>query len=244
MHAMLVADPATSAIVHLRMANVDTATQTTALARSHHDPRAIALEVLRASGVGLLAGRVLLPTPRLVAIARQGLAKVKVVESIDLVPGEGEVRIQTVLQMAGSATRVVVRFAIASFHINEKGGALMLRLLEPPTFSGKNGGKGGGLLGMIGTFGEAALTSLGPEKTLQALAEFVGPPVKARNDLLIVDLGSIPQLKKALGQETVVGRVGEVVNVSGANFRPGGLEITLQIRRKPILASLRQRLFG
>lgn len=226
------------------MANVDTATQTTALARSNPDPRAVALDVLRASGIGLLAGRVLIPTPRIVAIARQGIAKVKVIESIDLVPGEGEVRIHTVLQMAGSATRVVVRFSIAAFHVNDKGGALLLRLLEPPTFSGKNGGKGGGLLGMIGTFGEAALTSMGPEKILLTLAEFIGPPVKARNDLLIVDLGSIPQLKKALGQETVLGRVGEVVNVVGANFRPGGLEITLQIQRKPIFASLRQRLFG
>lgn len=223
---------------------VDAAPPTTALARSNNDPRAMALEVLRASGIGLLAGRVLIPTPRLVAIARQGLAKVKVVESIDLVPGEGEVRIHLVLQMAGSATRVVVRFSIAAFHINEKGGALLLRLLEPPTFSGKNGGKGGGLLGMIGTFGEAALSSMGPERILLTIAEFIGPPIKARNDLLIVELGKIPQLKKALGQETVLGKVGEVVNVSGANFRPGGLEITLQIQRKTIFSSLRQRFLG
>ncbi|MBI2388210.1 MAG: hypothetical protein HYV09_01225 [Deltaproteobacteria bacterium] len=215
---------------------------TTALARP--DSRALAMEVLRASGIGLLAGRVLIPTPRLVAIARDALAKVKAVESIDLVPGEGEVRIHLVLQMAGSATRVVVRVAVAAFHVNDKGGALLLRLLEPPTFSGKNGGRSSGLLGMIGTFGEAALSSMGPERILQTVAEFIGPPVKARRDLLILDLGSIPRLKKALARETVVGRVGEIVHVSGARFRPGGLEITLQIQRAPILASLRQRLFG
>jgi hypothetical protein len=204
----------------------------------------MAIEVLRASGIGLLAGRVLIPTPRLAAIARQALAKVSVVESIDLVPADGEVRIHLVLNMMSSTSRVVVRVGIAAFHLNEKGGALFLRLLEPPTFAGKNGGKSGGLLGMIGAFGEAALTSMGPEKILQTVAEFLGKPIRAKGDLLIVELGNIPKLKEMLAKETVLGRVGEVVNVSGANFRPGGLEITVQVHRKTIISSLRQRFLG
>lgn len=225
-------------------AQTSTGTTTTALARTNGDPRQMAIDVLRASGLGLLAGRVLIPTPRLANIARQALAKVKVVESIDLVPAEGEVRIHLVIQMMGNATRVVVRVGIAAFHLNEKGGALFLRLLEPPTFAGKNGGKSGGLLGMIGAFGEAALTSMGPDKIVQTVAEFLGKPLRAKGDLLIIELGNIPKLKEMLGKETVLGRVGEIVNVSGANFRPGGLEVTVQLHRKPIFASLRQRFLG
>lgn len=204
----------------------------------------MAFEVLRASGVGLLAGRVLIPTPRLVALARQGIAKVKVVESIDLSTADGEVRINMVLNMMGSTSRVVVRVGIAAFHLNEKGGAFLLRLLEPPTFAGKNGGKSNGLLGMIGTFGEAALTSMGPEKIVQTVAEFIGKPVRAKNDLLIVDLGAIPKLKETLAKETVLGRVGEIVNITGANFRPGGLEITVQLQRRTIFSALRTRFLG
>jgi hypothetical protein len=219
-------------------------TTTTALAPRSSDPRTIGLEVLRASGIGLLAGRVLIPTPRLAAIARQALAKVKVVESIDLVPADGEVRIHLVLNMMGSSSRVVVRVGIAAFHLNEKGGALFLRLLEPPTFAGKNGGKSGGLLGMIGAFGEAALTSMGPNKIVETVAEFLGKPIRAKNDLLIIDLGSIAKLKDALMKETIFGRVGEVVNVTGANFRPGGLEVTVQLQRRSVLKTLRTRFLG
>lgn len=225
------------------MAAQTTATSTTALA-PRPDPRAMALEVLRASGIGLLAGRVLIPTPRLAAIARQALSKVKSVESIDLVPAEGEVRIHLVLNMMGSASRVVVRVGIAAFHLNEKGGALFLRLLEPPTFAGKNGGKSGGLLGMIGAFGEAALTSMGPDKIVQTVAEFLGKPLRAKNDLLILDLGSIGKVREALTKDTLFGRVGEIANVTGANFRPGGLEVTVQLQRRTIFNSLRTRFLG
>lgn len=204
----------------------------------------MAFDVLRASGIGLLAGRVLIPTPRLTAIARQGLAKVKVVESIDLVPAEGEMRIHLVLNMMGSTSRVVVRVGIAALHLNEKGGGLFLRLLEPPTFAAKNGGKSNGLLGMLGTFGEAALTSMGPDKICATVAEFIGKPLRAKNDLLIIDLGAIPKLRDMLVKETILGRIGEVVNVTGASFRPGGLEVTVQLQRKKIFNSLSRRFLG
>lgn len=207
--------------------------------------RALVIDLLRASGLGLLRGRVLIPTPRLVAIARQALAKVKVVESLELVPADGEVRIHLVLQMMGNATRVVVRVGVASFHLSERGGALMLRLLEPPTFAGKHGGKSGGVLGMIGAFGEAALSSMGPERIVATVAEFLGPPLRAKGDMLVIDLGAIPAVKKGLARETPVGVVGEVVNVSGARFRPGGLEITVQMRAKTMFGALRDRvLYG
>lgn len=221
--------------------------KTTALARTQDDradPRALAIDVLRASGFGLLRGQILLPTPRLVAIARAALANVKAVESLELVPAEGEVRMHLVLQMMGNTMRVVVRLAIASFHLHERGGALRLRVLEPPTFAGKHGGKSGGVLGMIGAFGEAALTSMGPERIVATVSEFIGPPLSAKADLLSIDLGSIPALRNALGRETIVGKIGDIANVSGARFRPGGLEVTVQIRPRTILSSLRGRLFG
>lgn len=227
-------------------AETTTPATTTALTKrnGNGDPRTVALELVRASGFGLLRGRILIPTPRLVSIARDALAKVKVVESLELVPAEGEVRIHLVLRMMGNATRVVVRVGVASFHLNERGGALRLRLLEPPTFAGKYGGKSGGVLGMIGAFGEAALSSMGPEKIVATVAEFLGPPLTAKDDMLMVDLGSIPAIKKNLARETVVGKIGEIANVSGARFRPGGLEISLSIQRRPILDTLGRRFFG
>ncbi len=219
---------------------------TTALARrdSSVEARTAALEVVRASGFGLLRGKILVPTPRIVAIVRQGLANVKVVESFEIVPADGEARMHLVLQMMGNAQRVVVRLAVASFHLHDKGGALRLRLLESPTFAGKHGGKGGGLLGMIGAFGEAALTSMGPEKIVATVAEFLGKPLKAKDDMLIIDIGQIPSLKKALARETVIGKIGDIVNVTGARFRPGGLEITVQLRPRTVFGSLRKSLFG
>src|SRR3954471_5257972 len=98
---------------------------TTALTKrnGNSDASALAFEVLRASGIGLLRGKVLIPTPRLVAIARQALAKVSVVESIELVPAEGEVRVHLVMRMMGNVTRVVVRVGVASFAINERSSA-------------------------------------------------------------------------------------------------------------------------
>jgi hypothetical protein len=225
----------------------DAPKQTQALARrdGNGEARALAIDVVRASGFGLLRGQFLLPTPRLVAIARQALAKVKAVESLELVPAEGEVRIHLVLQMMGNATRVVVRVGVAAFHLSERGGSLMLRLLEPPTFAGRHGGKSGGVLGMIGAFGEAALTSMGPERIVATVAEFLGSPLRAKDDLLIVDLAGIPAIKKALAQETPVGVVGELVNVTGARFRPGGLEISVQMRPQKVWGRLRDRvLYG
>ncbi len=197
------------------------------------------LELVRASGFGLLRGRVVIPTSRLNAVAKQATAKVKVVESIDLVPTEGEVRMHLVLNLMNSATRVVVRAAIASFHLSGDRGALRLRLLEPPTFAGKNGGKAPGMLGMVGAFGEAALTSMGPEGIARTVAEFIGGPLSALGDMLSIDLGSILQVKQALLRQTPVGRIGDAVHVSGARFRPGGLEIGLQLRTRSIFGALR-----
>jgi hypothetical protein len=221
------------------------APQTTAMTKPHkHDPKKVAMELITASGPSLLFGRVTIPTHRLVAIARGAIEKVKVVESLDLVTGDGDVRIHVVLQMMGSATRVVVRASIASFHLAKDGGALRLRLLEAPTFAGKNGGKTDGMLGMLGAFGEAALSSMGPEGIAQTVARFIGPPLSARGDLLNVDLGSIAALKRALANETPVGAVGDLVHVSGARFRPGGLEISLRPQPRAVVSSLRARLFG
>ena len=73
----------------------------------------------------------------------------RVVESLEMVPGEGDVRLHLVLKMMGNSTRVAVRAAVATLHLAKSGGALRLRLLEPPTFAGKHGGKSGGVLGMI-----------------------------------------------------------------------------------------------
>jgi hypothetical protein len=212
-------------------------------AQQGEDVAAMVLDLLRASGFGLFRGRLVIPTPRLEAIAQKATAKVKVVESIRMVPAEGEVRMHLVLNMMGSATRVVVRAAIASFHLAASGGALRLRLLESPTFSGKHGGKSEGLLGMIGAFGEAALTSMGPEKIAQTVAEFLGPPLSARGDLLMIDLGALPPIKKALQRDTPVGKVGDLVNVTGAKFRAGGLEIGVQVRPRAAVLSLGSRLF-
>ena len=208
------------------------------------DATAIVMELLRASGVSLLRGRVLVPTPRLVAIARKATEKAKVVESIEMVPADGEVRLHLVIKMMGSSTRVVVRAAVASFHLAASGGALRLRLLEAPTFSGKNGGKTTGLLGMIGAFGEAALSSMGPEKIAQTVAEFMGPPLSARGDLLTLDLGAIPAVQTLLARPTAMGKIGEVVHVTGARFRPGGLEIALKVRPRVAVRAMRERVFG
>lgn len=213
-------------------------------ARADGDPRAMALEVVRASGLGLLSGHILLPTHQLVALVRKGAAKAKLVESIDLVPGDGDARLHVVLQMGGSATRVVVRIALASFYLSESGGALRFRFLESPSFAGKNGGRGAGLLGMLGAFGSAALNSMGPEGIVQTVAEFLGPPLSARGDLLTVDLGGIPALQKALLRDTPLGRVGELVNVTGARFKPTGLEITVKVRPRSALSALRSRFLG
>jgi hypothetical protein len=217
----------------------------TALAKPHkHDPKAVALEVARASGMSLLRGRVTVPTTRIIAIVRGALEKVKVVESFDLVPGEGDVRIHLVLQMMGSATRVVVRASIASFYVFKDGGALRLRLLDAPSFAGKNGGKTEGMLGMLGAFGEAALSSMGPEGIAQTVARFIGSPLSAHGDLLSVDLGAIPAVKRALRNATPLGPVGDLVHVTGASFRPGGLEIALQLRPRAAWGTLRSRFFG
>src|SRR5215472_5231480 len=118
---------------------------------------ALLMDVARASGLRLWRGRLTIPTPRLVEVARAATKKAKVVESIDLVPADGEVRIHLVLRMMGDATRVVVRASIASLHMASQGGAIRLRLLEAPLFAGTNGGKSAqGMLGMLGAFGQAA----------------------------------------------------------------------------------------
>lgn len=225
------------------------------------DVSALLKDVLRASGLRLARGRLTIPTPRLVEVARAASAKAMsgtsearspnrfasrgsesraiAVESIDLVPGDGEVRIHLVLKMMGDATRVVVRASIASLHLASVGGALRLRLLEAPTFGGKNGGKGAqGMLGMLGAFGQAALSSMGPEGIAQTVAQYIGPPLSAHRDLLSIDLGAIPSVRKLLLRETPVGRVGEIVHVTGASFHPGGLEVALHVRPRPMLTTL------
>ena len=206
---------------------------------------ALLMDVARASGFRLARGRLTIPTPRLVEVARAATKKAKVVESIDLVPAEGEVRIHLVLRMMGDATRVVVRAAIASLHMGSSGGAIRLRLLEAPLFAGTSGGKSAqGMLGMLGAFGQAALSSMGPEGIAQTVAQYMGPPLSAQRDLLSIDLGAVPKVRELLGRETPLGRVGEIVHVTGASFHPGGLEISLQPRPRPMLASLASSLVG
>lgn len=203
------------------------------------DVSAFLMDVARASGLRLARGRLTIPTPRLVEVARAATAKAKVVESIDLVPADDEVRIHLVLRMMGDATRVVVRASIASLHLASLGGALRLRLLEAPTFAGKNGGKSAqGMLGMLGAFGQAALTSMGPEGIAQTVAQYMGPPLSAHRDLLSIDLGAVSAVQKLLGRETPLGRVGEIVYVTGATFHPGGLEVALKVRPRPMFSSL------
>lgn len=208
------------------------------------DARTIALELARASGMGLARGRILIPTPRLVWLARRALAKAKVVESLEMVPGEGDVRLHLVIKMMGNSTRVAVRAAVATLHLAKSGGALRLRLLEPPTFAGKHGGKSGGVLGMLGAFGEAALSSMGPSGIVQTVAEFMGPPLSAHGDLLMLDLGAIPAVNKILLNATPVGDVGDLLHVTGANFRPGGLEVSVRLRPMTAVSKLRGRLLG
>jgi hypothetical protein len=203
------------------------------------------MDVARASGLRLARGRLTIPTPRLVEVARAATKKAKVVESIDLVPADGEVRIHLVLRMMGDATRVVVRAGIASLHVASQGGAIRLRLLEAPLFAGTNGGKTPqGMLGMLGAFGQAALSSMGPEGIAQTVAQYMGPPLSAQRDLLSIDLGAVPKVQELLVRETPVGRVGEIVHVTGAHFHPGGLEVSLRVRPRPMLATLASSIVG
>ena len=178
------------------------------------------------------------------AMLLPALAKAKVVESLEMVPGEGDVRLHLVLKMMGNSTRVAVRAAVATLHLAKSGGALRLRLLEPPTFAGKHGGKSGGVLGMIGAFGEAALSSMGPAGIVQTVAEFMGPPLSAHGDLLMLDLGAIPAVKQLMLNGTPVGDVGDLLHVTGANFRPGGLEVSVRLRPMAAMTSLRGRMLG
>ncbi|GAC1537992.1 MAG: hypothetical protein NVS3B10_02420 [Polyangiales bacterium] len=198
------------------------------------DLGALVADVARSSGLSLARGKVTIPTPRLVEIARTAAAKAKMVRSIDLVPADGEVRVHLTLEMMGDTTRIVVRAAVAAFHLASSGGALRLRLLEAPTFAGTSR-KSGGLLGMLGAFGGAALTSMGPEGIAGTLAEFLGPPLSARGDLLSVDLGSVPAVRALLERPTPLGRIGDLVHVVGARFRPGGLELSLALRPRSMV---------
>jgi hypothetical protein len=202
----------------------------------------IALEIARASGLGLTRGRLLVPTPRLVALARSALASTKAVESIEIVPGDGDVRLHLVLRMMGASSRVVVRAAVAALSLGADGGALQLRLLESPTFAAKHGGKAGGMMGVLGAFGEAALASMGPERIVQTVAELIGPPLEAIGDHLTLDLGQIPAVRKLVQRATPLGRFGDLVQVSGASFRPSGLEIALRVRPKSAVTTVRARL--
>ncbi len=224
---------------------------TTALARlvgprREDDPLTVLADVVRASGFGLARGRIVVPTAQLVALARKATSKAKPLRSIDLVPGEGDVRIHLLLEMMGAETRVVVRAAVAGLQIKGNGGALRLRLVEPPTFSGRYGGKAPGMLGLIGAFSDAALTSLGPAGIAQALAQYLGGPLTAEGDVLTIDLGAIPALKTGLARVTPLGTVGDLVHVTGARFRPGGLEIGLEVKARTAargaLGALRERL--
>jgi len=209
------------------------------------DVSALLMDVARASGLRLARGRVTIPTPRLVEVARAATAKAKVVESIDLVPAEGEVRMHLVLRMMGDSTRVVVRAAIASLHMATLGGALRLRLLEAPLFAGRTAGRSPqGVMGMLGAFGQAALSSMGPEGIAQTVAQYMGPPLSAQRDLLSIDLGAVPAVSKLLARETPLGRIGEIVHVVGASFHPGGLDVSLRVRPRPMLASLATSLVG
>jgi hypothetical protein len=209
------------------------------------DVSALLMDVARASGLRLARGRVTIPTARLVEVARAATTKAKVVESIDLVPADGEVRIHLVLRMMGDATRVVVRAGIASLHMASRGGAIRLRLLEAPLFAGKAGGKSPqGMLGMLGAFGQAALSSMGPEGIAQTVAQYMGPPLSAQRDLLSIDLGAVPKVNELLSRETPVGRIGEIVHVTGAQFHPGGLEVSLKVRPRPMFASLASSFVG
>jgi hypothetical protein len=214
--------------------------------RRQDDPFNLLVDVVRASGLGLARGRVVIPTAQLVGLARKAASKAKPVRAIDLVPGEGDVRIHLLLEMMGAETRVVVRAAVAGLHVAGTGGALRLRLVEPPTFSGRYGGKAPGVLGMIGAFGDAALSSLGPAGIAQTIAQFIGGPLSSEGDVLSVDLGSIPAVKNGLARATPLGQVGALVHVTGARFRPGGLEIGLDVRTRTAvrgaLGTLRERL--
>ncbi len=203
----------------------------------------IALEVARASGLGLARGRLLVPTPRLVTLARSALAGTKAVESIEIVPGDGDVRLHLVLRMMGSSNRVVVRAAVAALDLAADGGALRLRLLESPTFAARNGGKAAGVMGVLGAFGEAALASMGPQRIVQTVAELIGPPLEAKADQLTLDLGQIPAVKRLVQRQTPLGRVGDLLHVTGACFRPAGLEIALAARPAAAVATVRLR-FG
>jgi hypothetical protein len=206
--------------------------------RAADDPVTVALDVLRASGLGLAKGRVVIPTGQLVAFVRKAAAKAKAVHQIDLVPGDGDVRIHLLLKLMGAETRVVVRAAVAGLQVAGHGGALRLRLVEAPTFSGRYGGKAPGMLGMIGAFGDAALSSLGPTGIAQTVAEFLGAPLSAHGDVLSIDLGAIPAVARALSKPTPLGPVGDLVHVTGARFRAGGLEIGLEVRPRVAVRSL------
>jgi hypothetical protein len=118
-------------------------------------------------------------------------------------------------------------------------------LLEAPLFAGTNGAKTPqGMLGMLGAFGQAALSSMGPEGIAQTVAQYMGPPLSAHRDLLSLDLGAVSKVQELLARETPLGRVGEIVHVTGANFRPGGLEIALKPRPRPMLATLASSFVG
>ncbi|GAC1353054.1 MAG: hypothetical protein NVSMB1_22300 [Polyangiales bacterium] len=204
--------------------------------------RTIALELIRASGWGLSKGRLLLPTARLTWLARRALTKAKMIESLEMVTGNDEVRLNLVMKLMGNATRASVRASVSSLHVNRHGGALKLRLLETPTFAGMTGGKGGGLLGMMGAFGGAALASMGPKKILQSIAELLGPPLSAKGDVLILDLGRIPAVKQLVCTPTPFGLLGDLVHVVGARFQPLGLEVVFQVRPRAALHQMQSHI--
>src|SRR5262249_38497445 len=85
---------------------------------------------------------------------------------------------------------------------------------------------------------------MGPEGIAQTVAQYMGPPLSAQRDLLSIDLGAVPKVNELLLRDTPLGPVGEIVHVTGASFRPGGLEIALKVRPRPMLASLAASVVG
>ncbi len=215
--------------------------RTPADARARGELPAIALEIARASGLGLARGKLLLPTPRLVALARSALESAKTIESLELVPDEGDARLHLVLRVMGTSTRLVVRAAVAALELRADGGVLGLRLLEAPTLASKDGGRATGVMGVLGAFGGAALASMGPERIVQTVAELIGRPLEASADRLTVDLGKVAAIRKIVQRPTPLGRLGDLIQVTGARFRPDGLELSLRVRPEAALASLRAR---
>lgn len=180
-----------------------------------------ARRILKASGLGILMGRVVLPPDLINGWLKAATQSSGIVSGIgiDFVEGSGTLR--ATLSLLGNPMAIEATINVARVQLDSRKFDLGLALLKKPRVV--EDGADTVLDKLVEKVGDAALSSLGPHDVVRLIEAAAPAVIQGHEDVITVHLDAIPAVRGLFDRVTQFGRPRDLLTIRHARVRKKGL---------------------